>query len=182
MTSSAAPEQNAAPAQHKTLWAWAVGTFFGAGLLKPGPGTWGSVAALLLWLAAGYELRSHHAVPLLEFEGFGLFYGVLTLAAALLATAIGIPAATIVARESGREDPGHVVIDEVAGQWLTLAVSKPDWPHALLAFALFRLFDITKPWPIRKLEALPEGWGIMLDDLAAGLLGAVVMLVVERWW
>ena len=87
-------------------------------------------------------------------------------------TAIGIPAATLVAHESGREDPGHVVIDEVAGQRLTLAVCRPDWPHALLALALFRLFDITKPWPIRKLEALPGGWGIMLDDLAAGLFGS----------
>jgi phosphatidylglycerophosphatase A len=105
-----------------------------------------------------------------------------TLLLVLLATAIGIPAATIVARESGREDPGHVVIDEVAGQWLTLVVCRPDWPHALLGLGLFRLFDITKPWPIRKLEALPAGWGIMLDDLAAGLFGAIVLLVIQHWW
>ncbi len=106
----------------------------------------------------------------------------LSLLGIVIATAIGIPAATIVAEESGREDPGHVVIDEVAGQWLTLVVCKPDWPHALLALALFRLFDITKPWPIRKLEALPGGWGIMLDDLAAGLFGLIVLLVIQHWW
>jgi phosphatidylglycerophosphatase A len=122
-----------------------------------------------------------HAIP--GEEGFGfILVGILTVIAALIATAIGIPAATIVARESGREDPGHVVIDEVAGQWLTLAVCRPDWPHALVALALFRLFDITKPWPIRKLEARPGGWGIMLDDLAAGLFGLVVLLVIQHWW
>lgn len=164
----------------RTLWAWAVGTFFGAGLLKPGPGTWGSVAALLLWGGVDIHLI-HHCTP--ADESFVWNVGpLLTLLAAILATAIGIPAATRVAHESGREDPGHVVIDEVAGQWLTLAVCRPDWPHALVALALFRLFDITKPWPIRKLEALPGGWGIMLDDLAAGLFGLVVLLVIQHWW
>lgn len=171
------------PAGRKTLWAWTVGTFFGAGLLKPGPGTWGSLAAVLLWMVpacGGQRLdflvnSSQWVLPSYWLDG-------LTLFAAFLATAIGIPAATIVAQESGREDPGHVVIDEVAGQWLTLAVCRADWPHALLAFALFRLFDITKPWPIRKLEALPGGWGIMLDDLGAGLFGAIVLLVIQHWW
>jgi phosphatidylglycerophosphatase A len=165
----------------KTLWAWTVGTFFGIGLLKPGPGTWGSAAAMLLWmvpasLIAGLQhmfiLRSAISTTLLA----------LTLLWVVVATIPGIPAATIVARESGREDPGHVVIDEVAGQWLTLAVCRPDWPHALIGLGLFRLFDITKPWPIRRLEALPGGWGIMLDDLAAGLFGAIVLLVIQHWW
>jgi phosphatidylglycerophosphatase A len=164
----------------KTLWAWTVGTFFGAGLLKPGPGTWGSVAATLLWYAIAIPFE-RHTIP--GEESFGLILvALVTLLAAILATAIGIPAATRVAKESGREDPGHVVIDEVAGQWLTLVVCKPDWQHAVLALALFRLFDITKPWPIRKLEALPGGWGIMLDDLAAGLFGLVALLVIQRWW
>ncbi|HEX4581395.1 MAG TPA: phosphatidylglycerophosphatase A [Acidobacteriaceae bacterium] len=162
----------------KTLWAWAIGTFFGVGLLKPGPGTWGSVAAVLLW-SLTTMLPAHHAAA----AGVGAVVSIAPLLfGIILATGIGIPAATIVARESGREDPGHVVIDEVAGQWLTLAVCRPDWPHALLALALFRLFDITKPWPIRKLEALPGGWGIMLDDLAAGLFGLIVLLVIQHWW
>lgn len=180
-------ERAAAPAPgKKTLWAWAVGTFFGAGLLKPGPGTWGSVAAVLLWKWR-YSVPLYFAIwsPLtprqLSLVIWALGPGV-TLLAALFSTAIGIPAATIVARESAREDPGHVVIDEVAGQWLTLVACKPDWPHALLALALFRLFDITKPWPIRRLEALPAGWGIMLDDLAAGLLGAAVLILIQHWW
>jgi len=170
------------------MWAWTVGTFFGVGLLKPGPGTWGSVAAMLLWKCAQpipfdvWISSAPHPLPQQQYLITLAVNGVVTLLAVLLATVVGIPAATRVARESGREDPGHVVIDEVAGQWLTLAVCRPDWPHALLALALFRLFDITKPWPIRKLEALPSGWGIMLDDLAAGLFGLVVLLVIQHWW
>ena len=172
----------------KTLWAWTVGTFFGAGLLKPGPGTWGSVAAVLLWRWAQpigvstWTSAIPHPTVRQEYLMMLTVNGIVTSLAVLLATAIGIPAATRVARESGREDPGHVVIDEVAGQWLTLVVCKPDWPHALVALALFRLFDITKPWPIRKLERLPGGWGIMLDDLAAGLFGLVALLLIQHWW
>jgi phosphatidylglycerophosphatase A len=93
----------------------------------------------------------------------------------------GALAGAIVARESGREDPGFVVIDEVAGQWIALIAIKPDWKHAALALFLFRLFDIWKPWPIRRLEELPEGTGIMLDDVAAGLLALLCGLAAARW-
>jgi phosphatidylglycerophosphatase A len=154
----------------KTGWAWVVATWFGAGLLKPGPGTYGSVAAVLLWIAAAHLFH-----PAMTWLAAG------TALAALAATLIGIPAATIVAREAGREDPGFVVVDEVAGQWIALIAVRPDWRHALLALLLFRLFDIWKPWPIRKLEALPGGTGIMLDDVAAGALALVCGLVLARW-
>ena len=147
----------------KTTWAWLAATFFGAGYGKPGPGTYGSVAAVLLWLAAG---RIGH----LNIHSLSL----VTFVALVITTAIGIPASTIVARESGREDPGFVVIDEVAGQFFALLMLTPTFVHALLALVLFRLFDIFKPWPIRKLEALPNGTGIMLDDLAAGLFAHIV--------
>jgi phosphatidylglycerophosphatase A len=152
----------------KTRWAWVLATWFGAGLLKPGPGTYGSVAALLLWVAAAHV-----------WHGAWLALG--TAIAALLVTLIGIPAATIVAREAGREDPGFVVVDEVAGQWIALIGVRADWRHAVLALLLFRLFDIWKPWPIRRLEALPGGTGIMLDDVAAGVLALVCGLVLARW-
>ena len=146
------------PAEKKTVWAWTLGTFFGAGFLKPGPGTYGSIAALLLWYAAAHTLNPS---PLALAIG--------TAVAALAVTLIGIPAATIVARESGREDPGHVVIDEAAGQLIALIAIPADWRHAALSLLLFRAFDILKPPPIRQLERLPEGTGIMLDDVAAGL-------------
>src|ERR1700721_3139867 len=147
----------------KTKWAWTLATFFGAGLLKPGPGTYGSVAALALWFAAAHAI---HPAP--------AQLAIATAIAALLATLIGIPAATIVARESGREDPGHVVIDEVAGQLIALIAIPADWRHAALSLILFRLFDIFKPPPIRRLERLPAGTGIMLDDVAAGLFALAV--------
>ena len=147
------------PSEKKTLWAWAVGTFFGAGLLKPGPGTYGSIAAVLLWYAAAHTL---HPAAIALAIGTGI--------AAVIATLIGIPAATIVARESGREDPGHVVIDEVAGQLIALIAIPADWKHAAISLLLFRLFDILKPPPIRQFERLPRGTGIMLDDVAAGLI------------
>jgi phosphatidylglycerophosphatase A len=159
------------PAEKKTLWAWLTATFFGAGLLKPGPGTYGSIAALLLWLAAAHALHPTRAA---------LAIG--TALAAIAATLIGIPAATIVARESGREDPGIVVIDEVAGQLFTLILCPPDWPHAILALILFRLFDIFKPWPIRKLESLPAGTGIMLDDVAAGLFALICVQLIHLFY
>lgn len=155
------------PAEKKTLWAWAVGTFFGAGLLRPGPGTYGSVAALSIWLAFAQTQHPAH-LPLI------------TLIAAVVVTLIGIPAATIVAHESGREDPGHVVIDEVAGQLITLIFCPPDWAHAIAALILFRAFDIFKPWPIRRFERLPEGTGIMMDDVAAGVLALICMQLLRH--
>jgi phosphatidylglycerophosphatase A len=153
------------------LWAWAVATFFGIGRLKPGPGTSGSLAATAIWY---FGLRAAH---LSEWTNIAL-----TLAGALAVTLLGIPAATIVEREAGREDPGFVVIDEVAGQWLVLAASPVEVRYALLAFVLFRLFDITKPWPARQLENLHGGTGIMLDDLAAGVYGLLILLAVRHWW
>jgi len=143
---------------HRTAWAWAIATFFGAGLGKPGPGTWGSVAAVLLW--AAYAWGFHPAPQSLLMA---------LLAGVIVSIALGVPAATLAARESGRHDPGFVVIDEVAGQWIALLGCRADWRNALLALILFRLFDIAKPFPARQLERLPEGWGIVFDDVAAGL-------------
>lgn len=156
--------------QKKTFWAWTVATFFGAGFGKPGPGTWGSVAATIIWTATALLLKPSPAWLL------GL-----TLSGIVLAVALGVPAATIAARESGRKDPGFVVVDEVAGQWIALAGAKPDWQHILAALVLFRLFDITKPFPVRQLEKLPEGWGIVFDDVAAGLYAWAVLLLLGRW-
>jgi phosphatidylglycerophosphatase A len=167
MTTSSTP---VAPTAHKTFWAWTVATFFGAGFGKPGPGTWGSVAAVLLWAGVAWGL---HPTPEVLF--------LVLLAGIFLSLVLGIPAATIVARESGREDPGFVVIDEVAGQWIALLACSANWRHALIALILFRIFDITKPFPARQLESLPEGWGIVFDDVAAGLYALLVAWLLYHW-
>ena len=144
------------------LWATLVATFFGIGRLRPGPGSWGAAATVLLWwlvsrwLAAGWQT-----------------YAAIFLAA--LVVAIGIPAATQVARASGLKDPQFVVIDEVAGQLITLIAVPVTWKTLLAGFILFRGFDIVKPSPVRQLENLPEGYGIVLDDVAAGIYALIVM-------
>ena len=139
-----------------------VATFFGVGHLKAGPGTWASLTAVLIWWALSRLIPA----------------GSQTLALAVLtglAVAAGIPAATASSRFAGLKDPQFVVIDEVAGQWVTLLLSPVTWKTLLAGFILFRGFDILKPPPIRQLEQLPEGTGIVLDDVAAGIFGLIVM-------
>lgn len=155
----------------KTLWATAIATFFGIGYIKPGPGTWGSVATTLLW--AAFALGAHPSRSTLL---------VATLAAIVVVVIVGVPAATIAEREAGRTDPGFVVIDEVAGQLIALLFCPPDWAHALIALILFRLLDITKPFPIRRIERLPAGWGIVFDDVGAGLYALIVASLVRIWY
>jgi phosphatidylglycerophosphatase A len=154
-----------------TRWAFAVATFFGAGYGKPGPGTWGSVAAVLLWAITAWIFHPARNTMTL-----------IVLAAVGLALVFGIPAATVVERESGRQDPGFVVIDEVIGQWIALLGCPLDWRYALLALLLFRLFDITKPFPVRRLERLPAGWGIIFDDVAAGLYAWGAASLLRLWF
>lgn len=151
----------------KTLWAWAIATFFGAGLGKPGPGTWGSVATVFLWYLYAWLAHPTPQALLIALAGIIAF-----------ALVLGVPAATVVARESGRKDPQFVVIDEVAGQAIALLFMPANWKGALIGLILFRAFDITKPFPVRQLESLPEGWGIVFDDVAAGLyaLGVASLL------
>jgi phosphatidylglycerophosphatase A len=96
-------------------------------------------------------------------------------ALALFAIAIGIPAATIVARAASSKDPQFVVIDEVAGQLITLIAVPASWKCLLAGFILFRGFDMVKPPPVRQLERLPEGTGIVIDDVGAGLYALIVM-------
>jgi len=96
----------------------------------------------------------------------------------ILVTAIGIPAATLEARGCGEKDPSHVVIDEVAGQLVTLIACPILWKPLLAGFILFRVFDILKPPPVRQLERLPEGTGIVVDDLGAGVYALLVLQIL----
>ena len=160
-TSAASPSRPATT-EPAPLWATLVATFFGAGRLKPGPGTWGSLATVLVWAVLSHFLPRASLIPV-------------NIALAILAVAVGIPAATQVARASGLKDPQFVVIDETAGQLITLIGAPLAWKSFLAGFILFRAFDIVKPPPVRQLERLPEGTGIVVDDVAAGLYGLIVM-------
>jgi phosphatidylglycerophosphatase A len=139
-----------------------IATFFGIGRLGPGPGTWASAATALLWAAFAYALPLTERTPI-------------AIAVALVVILIGIPSATRVARASGIKDPQFVVIDEVAGQLVAFIGVPLAWKSFLAGFILFRAFDIVKPPPVRQLEALPEGTGIVLDDIAAGLYALLVV-------
>jgi phosphatidylglycerophosphatase A len=139
-----------------------VATWFGCGYAPVAPGTVGSAAALAIGIAL------HH------WAGFTNWHFLL-LAAIGFAPAVW--AAGIVERESQRKDPSLVVVDEVIGQWIALAgVQQFNWKTWLVAFLLFRLFDIWKPPPIRRLEGLPGGLGINVDDAMAGAYAALVLL------
>jgi phosphatidylglycerophosphatase A len=138
-----------------------IGTWFGCGLVPKGPGTAGSLGALVV----AWPLHAYLGVPAWSFAVI-----------AIVALWPAIWASGVVARQESKKDPQIVVVDEVVGQWLTLAGAVTlNWKSWLAALALFRLFDIWKPWPIRKLEALPGGSGIVMDDVMAGVYGALVL-------
>jgi phosphatidylglycerophosphatase A len=160
--SKSTAETSAVPPEKAPLAATLVATFFGAGRLKPGPGSWGSAATILLWWAATRAIPLHWQAPA-------------DIVLALTAIGLGIPAATRVERATGVEDPPFVVIDEVAGQLIALIAIPISWQSLLAGFILFRGFDIVKPPPARQLEKLHAGTGIVLDDVAAGLYALVVM-------
>ncbi|MFM2354379.1 MAG: hypothetical protein RLZZ528_115 [Pseudomonadota bacterium] len=150
-----------------------VTTFFGVGLLKPAPGTWGSAAALV----AGLLIDRYLGFPALVLAVIGVI-------------PLGLWA--IAAETAGREDkdPGEIVIDEVAGQWITLLFPAAAfwhrgtedwmlaaWPGWVAAFLFFRLFDIWKPGPIGRADRRGDAPGVMYDDLWAGLFAGVAIML-----
>jgi phosphatidylglycerophosphatase A len=148
----------------KSRFSWLIATFFGIGHLQPGSGTWASAVTVLLWWGASHWLAAAWLLPT-------------AVAVSALVTLIGIPPSTVVARESGIEDPGFVVIDEVAGQMIALIGVPVHWKYLVAGFILFRSFDIVKPFPLRRLESLPGGTGIMMDDVGAGLYSLVLLQI-----
>ena len=141
-----------------------VSTGFYSGYLPKAPGTWGTLVTVpLVWLL-------WHLDP--------VWWFVSTVAV----TCLGIWSADVTARALGLKDPGMVVIDEMAGYMVAMLPFAAGWPALLIAFVVFRGFDILKPFPLRRLEALPGGQGIMYDDLGAGVYTAIVMLALAFIW
>jgi phosphatidylglycerophosphatase A len=147
----------------KTRVAYVLATWFGCGRVPFAPGTLGTLAALpLYWL-----LRT--AGP----------YAVLS--GAIIITLVGVWASGLVARARAQKDPQIIVIDEVAGMLITLVPGAQGW-SILAGFVAFRIFDQWKPWPANLFEAqLPDGWGIVMDDVAAGVWAALTLLVLRTW-
>jgi phosphatidylglycerophosphatase A len=139
-----------------------IATWFGAGYVPKAPGTAGSVAAIPLYLLVAHLGAWYH---------FGT---------TVVVTAVGVWASGVVERQLGTKDPQIIVVDEVAGMLVgLLAAGSPSLATIGVAFVAFRLFDSLKPWPIRYLERLPGGAGVMFDDVGAGILTAFVVLFLR---
>lgn len=144
-----------------------VATSFGVGFLPVCPGTWGALAAIILWL------------PLYVWASAAVTLWV-TAAAVVIFTIAGTWASNVAERYWG-EDPVVACVDETVGQWITLLPVAPfcPWWEIVLALALFRFFDIVKPLGIRRTERLPGGWGMMADDILAGVYGTIIILIIN---
>ena len=139
-------------------------TGFGSGYSPFAPGTAGSLVGLVL------------LVPLRR-AGLGVEIGCL-----VLFTALGIAAGTLVARRLGLEDPSIVVVDEIVGMWVSLLFLPLTWTTAIVGFILFRIMDVVKPLGIRRLGDLPGGWGVVFDDLAAGLAANLLLQLMRCFY
>jgi phosphatidylglycerophosphatase A len=135
-----------------------IASFFYVGFVPVVPGTFGSLATFVIYFAL---------FPLHSWQAY--------LAAIILVIAVGVWAASRAELDSKIVDPSFVVIDEVAGQLITLFLIPFTWYYALCGFVLFRALDIIKPSPARQAEKLPGGWGIMMDDVFAGIYGNLIM-------
>lgn len=158
----------AVPSGSAPRWATLTATFFYIGKLKPGPGSWASAATILIWIGVTRWIAPYWQ----PWTAMGL---------CLVAVLVGIPAATRIAQAWQKKDPSFVVIDEVAGQLIPLIGAPVTWKSLLAAFLLFRVFDILKPPPVRQLERLPQGTGIVLDDVGAGLYALIVMQLLFHY-
>jgi phosphatidylglycerophosphatase A len=160
----------------------AIATAFGLGYLPKAPGTWGSLAGILIYsLTQFYFPLNPIAGMHLQLVRRATWAAMTDLPVAVAIALVGLWSATLAAEFSGKKDPQFVVIDEVSGQHLTYLFSLTllDWKYLLLGFILFRVFDIWKPFPARQAESLPGGLGIMADDWIAGIYAALGLWIAR---
>ena len=139
-----------------------IATCFKVGYLPLAPGTWGSIFAILVWWVLLKDLDL-------------LIFGIVII----LFFFIGIIVSNIIIDQNGDNDPSHIIIDELVGQWLALWMLPDGSFYIIIVFILFRFFDIIKPWPIRFIEQLPKGLGVMCDDLTAGLITLILIQIIN---
>ena len=148
----------------RALWLFIATAAF-SGYAPFAPGTVGSAVGLLVWWATR--------------PAGGAW---VDLAVIAVLTVLGARAGTEAERHFAREDPGHVVIDEVVGMLVTIALLPVSWTGALVGFVLFRAFDVVKPWPASRFERLPGGVGIMADDIMAGVYAHLALRLAGALW
>jgi phosphatidylglycerophosphatase A len=160
----------------------AIATAFGLGYLPKAPGTWGSVAGVLLYYLT-QSLAPFDAFPGAQhlITARVIWAGLTGLPVFFAVAVLGVLCATRAADFAAKKDPQFVVIDEVSGQHLTyiLSLAPLNWKYLLLGFILFRVFDIWKPFPARQAESLPGGLGIMADDWIAGIYAALGLWIAR---
>lgn len=169
-------------------WAWLVATGFGSGYLKPASGTWGSGAAVLVWIVLA------HLAVIVPKAAAETWFALLPVTM----TWIAVKASHLVHLETGDKDPGYIVADEFAGMWIALWPLRWELLRALhevrdhgawkaglalyaLPFVLFRILDVWKPWPAHQVQSLPGGEGIVADDVVAGLYAIPLVLLIAPW-
>ncbi|MGH9680157.1 MAG: phosphatidylglycerophosphatase A family protein [Candidatus Acidiferrales bacterium] len=170
------------PGARKPRVSVAIATALGLGYLPKAPGTWGSLAGILIYSVTQYYFpltaASGVRLQLIDRVKWAAETG---LPVTLVIALVGVWCATRAADFSGRKDPQFVVIDEVSGQHIAYLFSLTllDWKYLLLGFILFRVFDIWKPFPARQAESLPGGLGIMADDWIAGIYAALGLWIAR---
>ena len=140
-----------------------IATFFYVGFIPVGPGTFGTLAAIPLFYA------------------LSLTNVYVYLAVTVIVILVSVWASTLAESIFQKSDPGQVVADEISGFLVTMILVPPTITNIFFGFLLFRLFDITKPYPVRELEKLPRGWGIVIDDVAAGIYACITLHIFGRW-
>jgi len=144
---------------NRTAAEW-IGTVFYIGKLPLAPGTWASIAATIFW--------------------YYLFKGVNPIVLPVVTSVlflIGVFASETIIQDTKEHDPSRVVIDEWVGQWLAFSMMPVNLTTGIIGLVAFRIFDIIKPGPIKRLEKLPGGWGIMADDVMAGFMAYFILLI-----
>jgi phosphatidylglycerophosphatase A len=212
-------ETPATTSLEKPRFAYAIATALGAGYLKPGPGTWGSLVGLIIavishpysWfviLGKGIQLGTGANAPLLAGRLGAFVLLVPSIVVWVVLAYLGVRCSSQVAEFARAKDPQYVVIDEVSGVQLALilglaplatpgtflhlrdasafalytGMSLLNWKYLLAGFVLFRIFDIAKPFPCRRIEHLPAGWGIMADDWMAGAYTAICLRLALHFY
>ncbi len=143
------------------LFSKVISSFFGIGFFPVAPGTLASLITVLIYKYVLYQLEWPFLLVLFVFIYL-----------------LGVTASSKYVSLTGKHDPGEVVIDEVLGQLIALFLLKPSWILVLSAFFLFRFFDIIKPLFIKKAEKFSKGWGIMLDDIIAGMYTSIILNII----